>query len=149
MIDGPAIQFRRRRRFGRAACVTAVTLLAILALTARVGVRATLPLNLELTLVRGRLSVERPRLPQPVGVRTYLHRDGLSLGFDGHRYNAGWWFVRLPLWALAAPIGAVGAWALWATRAVRRWPSEGRCAACGYQLAGLPSKVCPECGKPA
>lgn len=30
----------------------------------------------------------------------------------------------------------------------RRWWRQGRCAACGYALSGLPTHTCPECGKP-
>jgi hypothetical protein len=118
-----------------------------LAVTARFGLRANLPLDMELTFSRGRLSIECTRLPQPRGLSAYAHRDGISLHFDGHFYTATWWFVRIPLWSLAALFIALAAWPLWLTRASRRWALEGRCAFCGYLMTGLSEATCPECGK--
>jgi hypothetical protein len=56
-------------------------------------------------------------------------------------------FVFMPLLVVPASLvgGAVGATipAIWAR--VRMKP-EGRCVQCGYDLRGIDSKVCPECG---
>jgi len=54
--------------------------------------------------------------------------------------------IVVPHWALSG-LWAVGP-AVWAVACVRRrrWAIEGRCAACGYDLTGNVSGVCPECG---
>jgi hypothetical protein len=74
-------------------------------------------------------------------------------GFGWYRWrpaSGGSTFVRLviPLWSLAGatvalPAGRAAA-RLW--RRSRRRP--GGCAACGYDLTGNVSGVCPECGTP-
>jgi hypothetical protein len=68
-------------------------------------------------------------------------------GWDWHRTTGPVsysYMVRVPLWAGVAPAGVV-----FAGRALWRWrtrPRAGRCASCGYDLAGLSEgAVCPEC----
>ncbi len=56
--------------------------------------------------------------------------------------------------ALAFILGGGAAFGhhVWRTLAelrARRWRAAGRCAACGYPLAGLPEPRCPECGSTA
>lgn len=55
----------------------------------------------------------------------------------------GWaWNVGIPLWMIG-----VAAYVPGVVRRARLWFRRGRCAACGYDLAGLPSPArCPECG---
>jgi len=52
------------------------------------------------------------------------------------------WYVRAPWWIPVLPLGIPGA-LLW-YRHLRR--AAHVCAACGYDLSGLSSGVCPECG---
>jgi hypothetical protein len=58
-----------------------------------------------------------------------------------------WRFV-LPLWM---PLIPVGVWVAWVVRAVwrTRRPRPHACPKCGYDLRGLPTGRCPECGTPA
>jgi hypothetical protein len=51
-------------------------------------------------------------------------------------------FFAVPLWVIAAALGAGGAVLV---RSGRR-RLAGSCARCGYDLTGLASQVCPECG---
>ena len=57
--------------------------------------------------------------------------------------------LHVPLW-FPLCLTAIGP-AVWLLefrrrRRARRWAREGRCAACGYDLAGNTSGICPECG---
>jgi predicted amidophosphoribosyltransferase len=54
----------------------------------------------------------------------------------------GTYYVQLPLWPVAFVAGAACLWL------ILRWPKApyGRCAQCGYDLTGIMSGVCPECG---
>lgn len=71
---------------------------------------------------------------------------GLALpsfeSFD-HPCIGGSWLLHVPLWLLMAPCGLLTLWL---------WPRPGRdaggprCTACGYNLTGNVSGVCPECG---
>lgn len=57
-------------------------------------------------------------------------------------------FVGIPYWAIVVVTMIVPAdWMLgrWRKRHLRR---DGACPACGYDLTGNVSGVCPECGKP-
>ena len=51
---------------------------------------------------------------------------------------------------LAPAMAALGIWNAWQARAYatrRRWVTEGRCPACGYDLRESTTR-CPECGRP-
>jgi hypothetical protein len=82
---------------------------------------------------------------------SYTERTG-ALGFAVARSSPGegvvWREGRVPCWFLLLVFGAVpllrASRALAATRSRRR----GHCAACGYNLTGNVSGVCPECGAP-
>lgn len=52
--------------------------------------------------------------------------------------------VRIPWWLLAALPCGLTVWTWWGSW--RRDP--GRCPVCRYDLTGLASSVCPECGGP-
>ncbi len=65
---------------------------------------------------------------------------GLNLWFLVSRgLNA--WVVRVPLWVFLPPLAA-GAWVSWR----RALPAASLCGACGYDLTGIATGVCPECG---
>lgn len=68
----------------------------------------------------------------------------------GPSVPASFTFARLPLWPAAALTLLPGLWFL-IRRAHRRRHREfrGYCLACGYNLSGNLSGVCPECGEPA
>lgn len=59
--------------------------------------------------------------------------------FAGHRAK----IVFVPLWIPALVFGCAGGVLLKHNR-----PYEGLCLHCGYNLRGLTSKRCPECGAP-
>ena len=50
--------------------------------------------------------------------------------------------ITIPLWPLAALLGAPGAFLR-----IRMRHRPGHCRACGYDLAGLAAGPCPECGR--
>ena len=52
--------------------------------------------------------------------------------------------VRLPLWVVAAALAAVG-YIIWCV--VPRKTYSGMCSKCGYNICGIRSEVCPECGQ--
>ncbi|MGH7133343.1 MAG: hypothetical protein ACREJO_15525 [Phycisphaerales bacterium] len=54
--------------------------------------------------------------------------------------------IFVPLWAPALVIAVPTAWLWWRDRASRRRMLAGQCVKCGYDLAGLGGKPCPECG---
>ena len=53
--------------------------------------------------------------------------------------------VVLPLWFLFAAAVGVTVLLFWLERRAR--PRKGYCSACGYDLTGLQSGACPECGE--
>jgi hypothetical protein len=58
------------------------------------------------------------------------------------------WNLVLPAWLVVAATAALPlARAVWHVRAARR-RRPGHCPACGYDLTGNVSGVCPECGTP-
>ena len=70
------------------------------------------------------------------------------LGFRYNVYSDGSGYARAPLWSVAAAGGAVACAAAFLARRPRRRDRAGRCPACGYDLTGNVSGVCPECGSP-
>jgi hypothetical protein len=53
------------------------------------------------------------------------------------------WDIVFPLWIPIAILAACGAFLWWRDRP--RFPA-GRCARCGYDLSGVATGPCPECG---
>ena len=51
--------------------------------------------------------------------------------------------IFIPLWMPATLAAGV----LIALRLTRSIPAAGHCPTCNYNLAGLPTPVCPECGR--
>jgi hypothetical protein len=76
------------------------------------------------------------------------HVRGLDIDFD--RWTSGGWSlsadVSLRLLAAASAIGVAVLTLL--ARRLRRRAEAGHCPACGYDLTGNVSGVCPECGTP-
>lgn len=59
-------------------------------------------------------------------------------------------FWVAPIWPFSLLLVCGGALLLWPELRAKRWDMTGRCAACGYDLAGLGADPkCPECGKGA
>jgi hypothetical protein len=57
------------------------------------------------------------------------------------------WELFVPFWIPALACAVPSAWAWRLDAAARRRERAGRCAGCGYDLAGLAAGlVCPECG---
>jgi hypothetical protein len=54
--------------------------------------------------------------------------------------------VSIPLWALLPLLAVLPAWRARSWRLERHRRRFGLCAACGYDLKGNASGVCPECG---
>jgi len=81
-----------------------------------------------------------------IGFLCYRARGaGLRMGDQWYRgtYDiVALWLVAIPLTLLWTPL-AVGAWTVW--RRARRVRSH-HCLACGYDLRGLSTLRCPECG---
>jgi hypothetical protein len=57
--------------------------------------------------------------------------------------------ISFPGWLPSLLFAIVPALWLWGAMRRRRLRSAGLCLACGYNLTGNTSGVCPECGKPA
>lgn len=85
-----------------------------------------------------------------------MPRPGGRFRFDTDSYPLEWWIhwgvwangrvLATPLWplVLASLVVTVVAWRRDAEH--RRRALVGRCAACGYDLAGIAAGPCPECG---
>jgi hypothetical protein len=77
-----------------------------------------------------------------------------EINFGGLTYVAGWAGPRcpyhllvLPIWLLTLMFSVVPVWWLVLWRRARAVRLQGHCAACGYNLTGNISGVCPECGR--
>lgn len=77
---------------------------------------------------------------------TRIVNPGEPLEFDRVRYDLDY----LMLGTEAAYLAFGSWWMLVFIYARKVWPKPdgSRCPSCGYELAGLVSPVCPECGKP-
>lgn len=62
---------------------------------------------------------------------------------DGTRYTH--WYTRAPLWMPALAFALAATYLEHRARRLYSW-SASRCGACGYDLAGLKTNRCPECG---
>jgi hypothetical protein len=80
------------------------------------------------------------RLPERFPPRWAWSRPALQV--PGHGPGPSVMDARLPVWTLAA-IAAIPTAMLWWRD--RRRP-DGRCPDCGYNLVGIATGVCPECG---
>ena len=76
---------------------------------------------------------------RPVGI-AYATVDYVA---DGSRRRRA---LYLPHWLFAAVAALAPAWRLRHALRSRRRLAAGRCPACGYDLTGNTSGVCPECG---
>ena len=80
-----------------------------------------------------------------------LTDDTGMFGFD---YQSGMkWGDRVtralvPIWAAVVPGASVVLFWAWRRERKRRYRRPDQCAACGYDLTGNVSGVCPECGTP-
>ena len=95
-------------------------------------------------------SVQGSGWPEPAGVSIQVHRKGAL-----PTPTIQWWprydpaaspahgLVSIPLWPIAILLGVTSV-ALWCRDA--RATDPGRCPRCGYDLAGLATTPCPECG---
>ena len=93
------------------------------------------------------------RWPMPAGYGIAHRTEGWhAFGFV---YSGGqqriatpnrWWWYQISLWVIAAALAAPPLLRIspWARRRRRR--ERGQCVACGYDLRGLTSDRCPECG---
>lgn len=67
-----------------------------------------------------------------------------ALDFD--MYNTDWFVLLIPFWAPAAAFSLLAAALWWRPLVARARSQRGACVACGYDLRGSSSPVCPECG---
>jgi hypothetical protein len=74
--------------------------------------------------------------------RPVVTKAGMSVGSVGAVKMFTLRAAFVPLWMIVLPLGGV-AYGLWR---VSKRPVEGRCAKCGYELAGVRGG-CPECGE--
>lgn len=57
-------------------------------------------------------------------------------------------FLAAPVWSLVLVVILVTLYLLRGAIRRRRWRVRGLCIACGYDLTGNPSSICPECAMP-
>jgi hypothetical protein len=67
----------------------------------------------------------------------------------GHGWGGKGVVLVVTLWPFALAGLAGGGWLLWTDRRRRRHEAAGHCAVCGYSIAGLAGRPCPECGHSA
>jgi hypothetical protein len=92
------------------------------------------------------LAMDDGSAPRPVGL--YWEREArphIKFDFKVFRYATGW-AATVPA-ALPLALSAAGAGLLWRRERIqRRRAMKGHCPKCGYDLQGLASANCPECG---
>jgi len=69
----------------------------------------------------------------------FTHNPAGHLVFEGYR-------LYLPHWLICCGFVAVPAYWYWRPRRKKHAEAVGQCLACGYNLTGNASGVCPECG---
>lgn len=119
----------------------------------------SIALNPELALTADRLAAPADEADPwfhaaytDAGVRRQWFAFGYAEGRRGDLAElpaASWAVAVVPHWAVLAACSAAFGWHAWryGLRArERRWARHGRCAACGYDLRGIASGRCPECG---
>lgn len=52
--------------------------------------------------------------------------------------------IAIPLWLPAILVAGVAVWSIWKYCPI---PARGHCYSCGYNLTGLETPRCPECGR--
>ena len=127
-------------RLSRGFVIATALLLAVYAWSAEWSIVWYAPRDISLDIGRGTACIAWFDGSSLRGVRV-RRNPGLKLWF----VVRGWTdarFVRVPLWVFLPPLVA----AAWMTGRKRVAPV--RCAACGYDLCGLPpGAACPECGR--
>ena len=90
--------------------------------------------------------LNRPALHPYVPRGLSKHDARVMWWFDGSVTSA-WWYVWIPLWALALPTLALSTVGWRRDAMLSRRVRVGLCPECGYDRAGLAADaVCPECG---
>ncbi len=95
------------------------------------------------TVIRGGLSFGHG----PAGYPEATIECGIVLPFQWwwYRHSSPFgWYIVVPLWMPSLLLGLLAAW-LWCKR---KSAGPNQCESCGYDLTGVPSPVCPECGTP-
>ncbi len=133
----------------RAATVTFAVLLAIILLSMVISPTYD-GSALYVSLDRGSVFFSMLPNPQPTGWSLTLSDSKPRFLFNMFASLAGnppqyYWRGYMPLWIPLILIAIVTAALWWRDR--RPYP-RGRCATCGYNLAGNVSGRCPECGQP-
>ena len=104
--------------------------------------------------------------PMPGAVRWGYKYDGMSIDINYQsgslvcrfkppaywhfHHDAFQWtnFVAAPVWSFALLVLLAALFLLRGAFRRRRWNDRGMCVACGYDLTGNPSSICPECAMP-
>jgi len=151
-----------RKAFRRPVLIAGVVVIVLMAMSSvsRVGIEISLPQwSRQVTLQSGRLTVwysfdALPPRQRESNTRLIFemldnpdfgllpYRSGTRLSYTDGSVSSSRQTWAYPLWVLLPPLIGMGIW-VWSPSRVPR----GHCPGCRYNLDGIESGRCPECGK--
>jgi hypothetical protein len=134
-----------RSKFGLAMLALAASLAFIDIASVRLSLRWQKTSGLTLQVYGGRLTLMHYRKLSSPGLSLFPHHEPFAWTFDWDREVPGYlfYFAAVPLWLPIVASAASGAALVYRAR---HRPNDGTCPGCGYDLTGITTTICPECG---